>query len=145
MDTLYGPRAREEQLRREAETLTPLMWDAVEKELDDLKRIEKALDPIYQAKPDTRKIRVVMPDQSEWLVPVVLVINDRHNYYLGLKGDHYHEKLMEESEALENWEIRDWAENNMNWDDVKEFATMDRPSSVDYQDGWVNGEKRIEN
>jgi DNA (cytosine-5)-methyltransferase 1 len=42
-------------------------------------------------------------------------------------------------------DIIDWAAGNMNWDDVKDVA-VEVPhlhEKVDYQEGWVNGEKDI--
>jgi hypothetical protein len=44
----------------------------------------------------------------------------------------------------DEFEIEDWAANNMDWSDVVAFATKIGPvDQVDYQEGWVNGKKEI--
>lgn len=46
--------------------------------------------------------------------------------------------------GLEDYcEIIDWASNNMNWNDVKDHAVKVSVKEVDFQEGWVNGEKEV--
>ena len=40
-------------------------------------------------------------------------------------------------------ELIDWAQNNMNWDEVKQQAVKVSDGEIDWQDGWVNGEKEV--
>lgn len=43
----------------------------------------------------------------------------------------------------DDYEIHDWASNNMNWDEVKAHAIQVKAADVDFQEGWVNGEYSI--
>lgn len=83
-----------------------------------------------------------MPDGSIWGVPAELVAQDRADYYGDKEGEEsrkeeYANTLADDSELL------DWAENNMNWNDVAHAAILICPGSVDFQEGWVNGHKRV--
>ena len=91
-----------------------------------------------------------MPDGSEWDVPADLVAHSRAAYYAnkdtgetsGEKHTALYKKEMEYT--LRNHdELTDWAANNMNWEDVQASATMHKAGSVDYQEGWVNGDKSV--
>ena len=44
----------------------------------------------------------------------------------------------------EEYEIHDWAANNMNWEDVVlQAQIVNEDKKVDYQEGWMNGDKEI--
>lgn len=92
---------------------------------------------------------VEMPDGSKWAVPVSVIANNRADYYAkndeDFKGD-FERSLNEDTLPLfeDEYEIHDWAANNMNWEDVSDQAIeLDVEDEVDYQEGWVNGEKEI--
>jgi hypothetical protein len=40
-------------------------------------------------------------------------------------------------------EVADWAQNNMDWDDVKDVAKLVHSDEPDYQEGWVNGDYEV--
>lgn len=87
---------------------------------------------------------VTMPDNSVWQVPTEFIARHRAAYYAQEHGITFEESLEQYTLPLfydDSYEIQDWAENNMNWADVEPHATMIRPGEVDYNDGWVNGEK----
>lgn len=86
--------------------------------------------------------RIEMPDDSVWSVPVQLIVDDRDQHYSDEKEDTIGYVL---DGSLSEYEIKDWARNNMNWSDVSDYALkLDRPTpKVDYQDGWVNGSSKI--
>lgn len=96
-------------------------------------------------------LRVDMPDGSKWDVPAKMIAENRAAYYARLdveRGDaaDYERAFAREVKyALsDGYEIEDWAANNMNWSDVSEVAVMTTPpAAVDYQEGWVNGEKSV--
>ncbi|MGK4442643.1 hypothetical protein ACSMDF_04650 [Yersinia enterocolitica] len=73
-------------------------------------------------------LEITMPDGSKWAVPVHVIQTNAANNDLEIS----HEE-----------DIEDWAENNMDWADVEEFAVMTIPPEADYQEGWVNGEKKF--
>jgi hypothetical protein len=87
-----------------------------------------------------------MPDGSKWDVPAHVVADNRAKYYAKYDEDaNYQEEY--DYTYNDNSELLDWAANNMNWDDVSHLAKRVAlpPQDVDYQEGWVNGEKEIIN
>jgi hypothetical protein len=84
-----------------------------------------------------KRLHVTMPDGSEWAIDAELVAESRARYYAndGALA----------STAVDNDDLIDWAQNNMNWEDVMTSAVMvvTPDSHVDYQEGWVNGEMRV--
>lgn len=81
-------------------------------------------------------LRVTMPDNTRWDVPLELIAQSYVDHYPAIPLDH---ALNAESELM------DHAENNMNWVDVKDRARIvdSHSYSIDYQDGWCNGEKEV--
>ena len=95
-------------------------------------------------------LRVTMGDGSKWDIPARLIAEDRARYYTkrdtgkesGIEFDKAFEELI--ADALEDtYEIIDWASNNMNWSDVEDVAENASVMEVDFQEGWVNGEKEV--
>lgn len=87
-----------------------------------------------------------MQDGSKWDVPVGAIAMHRANYYKSEYCNDLSESLKQDTLPLFEdvpYEIKDWAENNMNWSDVSHVAKMVRPPQVDFQEGWVNGEKEL--
>lgn len=91
-------------------------------------------------------LRVTMPDGSKWDVPLDIIAQKA--------GEHYHEfdpdtwlTVEEGIEEFNEWPKEgkfDWAENNMNWEEVVKHAQrIEETVPVNYQEGWVNGEKEI--
>ncbi len=80
-----------------------------------------------------RKLHIKMPDNSVWAVPTALIIADHAKHYAD------EEPISED----EDDEIMDWAANNMNWSGVQHEAKLVSPPDVDFEDGWVNGDKEI--
>jgi hypothetical protein len=93
-------------------------------------------------------LRVTMPDGSKWDVPAHLIAEDRARYYADKEpvGPGRSATYLDELNATlsDSYELTDWAANNMNWSDVAKRATRaSGPDDVDYQEGWVNGDKEI--
>ncbi|WP_212635455.1 hypothetical protein [Saccharibacillus brassicae] len=97
-------------------------------------------------------LRVTMPDNSRWDVPAELIAKNRAADYAGQdtrssSGPEYEKEFQAEFEyaMTDAIELVDWATDNMNWEDVEahaqRVAQQDHP--IDYQEGWVNGEKEI--
>ena len=94
-------------------------------------------------------LRVTMPDGSLWDVPVDVIARNRAERYKDEFGDDVERSLVEDTLPLfasDNRQIRSWAAGNMDWSDVRDVARQvphyDRPP-VDFQEGWVNGEKEL--
>ena len=95
----------------------------------------------------SRMYQVTMPDQSVWEVPVIRIAEHRSKLLADSEDPEViHQFMMEDTVPLfeeDDYEIEDWAANNMNWSDVSDVAKMVTKGDVDYQEGWMNGEKRI--
>ena len=94
------------------------------------------------------KYRAIMEDGSIYEVPVLFIAMDRARYYAKIDDVELNESLNNDTIPLfldDEYEIADWAKNNMDWDDVKNVAKQVKgPSNVDFQEGWVNGEYAIQ-
>lgn len=95
-------------------------------------------------------IRITMPDGSKYDVPVEIIARNRAKHYADKEFDGDIERsLAEDTMPLfqsDDYEIHDWAANNMNWSDVKDHATLaSLPEDGDEsrQEGWVNGEYEV--
>lgn len=98
----------------------------------------------------TKVLRVTMPDGARYDVPADIIADHIAGEFAaerGPKGTPEHDSEFEliKAETLQNNDtLLDWAANNMNWSDVVDVAIqVESPSEIDYQDGWVNGEKEI--
>ncbi len=92
-------------------------------------------------------MHITMPDDSIWKVPVSIIANNRAAYYAPEYDNNFAKSLAEDTIPLFNdnhYEIIDWASNNMNWEDVEKYSSqVSKPEQIDFQEGWVNGEKEI--
>lgn len=89
-----------------------------------------------------------MPDGSVWAVPVRAVAAHRARYYAAEDGVPYEEAFAETVDLFlssdDYYDVHDWAANNMDWDDVASRAQcVEDPGSVDYQEGWTNGDWEV--
>jgi len=91
-----------------------------------------------------KKLVITMEDNSKWSVPVRVIAENRAKYYQS-KSDLSFESCMEAAiEYFEDeYEIEDWAANNMNWSDVEDIAQCLQFAQIDMEDGWCNGDKEI--
>jgi hypothetical protein len=91
-------------------------------------------------------LSIEMPDGSKWAVPVEVIAKDRaSNYAHEFDGD-VERSLAEDTMPLfeDEYEVADWAANNMNWHEVSKYAfrIQDAPP-MDFQEGWMNGAKSV--
>ena len=89
---------------------------------------------------------MTMPNGEIWQIPAEIIANSRANYYGEKEGP---EMRKEEYEYTlnDNLELIDWAANNMNWSEVKEFAKKIKEADPILEDAfeecWRNGEREI--
>lgn len=85
---------------------------------------------------------VQMPDYSYWGVPCQIIVDSRDEYYKKDKEDTV--KYIRRN-TLSEYEISEWASNNMDWKDVKEYAVFIKKDEeeFDFQEGWTNGDNEI--
>lgn len=97
----------------------------------------------------SKYLRVTMPDGSQWDVPAELIAKHRAAYYARLdtgktEGEKYDQVYRMEFTYVADSELIDWSAGEINWDDVKDQAVkVADPPQPDFQEGWVNGPKKI--
>lgn len=94
------------------------------------------------------KLYVEMTDGSIWAVPIGVIAQHRAEYYLENYAGRYTslEEALEDIEKLfemDFYEIKDWAEDNMDWEDVEEHAHKVQETKIDFQESWRHGYKEI--
>lgn len=99
----------------------------------------------------TTTIKVLTIEQSDgsvWAVPVSIIARNRAEHYASEFDGDVERSLAEDTNPLfeaDDYEVRDWAANNMNWKDVAEHAFLVRKAPpLDFQEAWCNGEKAVE-
>lgn len=95
-------------------------------------------------------LKITQKDGSVWAVPVSVIARNRADHYKDEFGGDLDRSLKEDTMALfaeSEYEIQDWAANNMDWDEVVPHAVKlaDAPplTDDDFQEAWVNGEKEL--
>lgn len=87
-----------------------------------------------------------MPDLTEWIIPVEIIAKDHAKVYAD-HFDSFEESLKDTLDLFTSdpFEVEDWSRNNMDWDDVKEYAIQLPyiPNPDLYQTGWANGEIEV--
>lgn len=94
----------------------------------------------------SKHLFITMPDASVWAVPVDVIARNRAAYYAHQYGGDIERSLTEDTLPLfegDSYEIEDWAANNMNWGEVVAHARLINEGETDYQEGWVNGDKEV--
>ncbi len=98
----------------------------------------------YERTPTQARLMVGFSDGTLWAIPVQLIVDERDAYYAAEKED---TAGFISRGSLDGGEIKDWAENNMNWSDVEEFAVQLPASGVSrqhsYEMQWTNAIKEI--
>jgi len=97
---------------------------------------------------------VVMPNGERWAVPVLIIIEDRAKYMFKEHPDEFPtlgDAIKDTAEYFaddDNYQLHDWASNNMNWSDVAKYAfkvAKSKPiTEEEKQEAWVNGEAEVE-
>jgi hypothetical protein len=96
-----------------------------------------------------RMYRVIFANGDMWDIPVEIIARNRAEYYASTDPDFkddINKSLEEDTIPLfesDYYEIKDWAQNNMNWKDVKHRALfVGRVDSMfAYEEMWTNPEE----
>ena len=100
---------------------------------------------------DNKYLLVTMPNGSKWKVPVHIIAMHRAKYYAEKEHVTLEQSLKFDTIPLfeeDEYEIEDWASNNMNWSDVEKYAIQIKDCTMSYdefQDGWINGNADVVN
>lgn len=108
--------------------------------------IDKIFD-CFDTPLNNKKIYVDMPDGLTYAIPVMVVAEHKGYRMAKYHNDDFYTAMVKEvlpEFENDNYQIKDWAKNNMNWQDVKKEAiVLKRKVECDYQEYWVNGEFEI--
>lgn len=90
---------------------------------------------------------VTMDDGSVWQIPVWLIAENRALHFAHEFNNDVHQSLAQDTLPLfaeDKYEIKDWAENMMKWEDVEAYAVCKFSAQPpDFEDDWVNGDKEF--
>lgn len=94
-----------------------------------------------------QELIVTFNDGKSWSIPVELIALSRANYYKNIDNCSFRYALDETCQVFEKYpeEILDWAQNNMNWEDVKDRARFvgEQKDNSSYNQQWCNAEMSI--
>ena len=92
-------------------------------------------------------LTLTMPDGSVWGVPVDIIALNRAAYYAKDYDFDINRSLTEDTNPFFNadeYEIKDWAANNMNWSDFDGYQfKIESATPLDFQEAWMSGEMNI--
>lgn len=96
-----------------------------------------------------KHMMIDMPDGLTYGVSVEVIARNRAEYYAHKEyGGDIAKSLRDDTLPLfeDEYQIRDWAANNMNWSDVKHDAVVlkKKVDECEFQEQWVNGEYKIQ-
>lgn len=88
--------------------------------------------------------RVEFSDGSMWNIPLSVIVHNRVEYLTGVTRESI-EVIEEEvlDEFKDSYNVGDWAQNNMDWADVVEYAVQVIRPSTDYEVEWSNAKYQV--
>jgi len=93
-----------------------------------------------------KKYYLKFSDGSTWAVPIYTIMMNHAEYVASNNGQDPMVALENESIPFfeeDDYNIEDWAKNNMNWTDVVEHAVQVTKPTLDYQTEWMNSQVKI--
>lgn len=95
-------------------------------------------------------LRLKMPDGRVYEIPIQVIAENRARSYADEFEDSLARSLEEDTLPLfakSDYDVIDWAKNNMNWEDVVLHARVISeprpPSPAEMQEGWVGGDMHV--
>ncbi len=93
-------------------------------------------------------LTVKQSDGSVWGVPVEMIASNRAEFYASEFDGDAEQSLQKDTLPLfaaDPYQINDWAVGNMNWGDFDGHQVqLSPPEPVDFEEGWVNGDKDLQ-
>lgn len=102
-----------------------------------------------------KELIITFSDGSEWAIPAEIIAKQRASYYalhdiggtITAENEAEYERIEREETdhaMSDNYEITDWASNNMNWIDLEKHAVrIAEPKPADYASEYINADKRV--
>ncbi|HKZ02395.1 MAG: hypothetical protein A2W35_06550 [Chloroflexi bacterium RBG_16_57_11] len=104
-----------------------------------MKHNYKMKDLGYPRTPTDKVLAVDMPDGFTWLIPLQLIADSRDEYWRDTRKDTIGEMYGGCVCAAISW-----ADSNIEWSDIRDYATKSVPYRVaDFDEGWRVGKKEI--
>jgi hypothetical protein len=96
----------------------------------------------YERTPTDARYQITMSNGDVYSIPLQLIADSRDEYYKEDEEDTIGFIL---DGGLDEYDLKDWASGNMNWEDVRDYACLIGRGEIfpDFQDGWVNGKSDI--
>lgn len=95
-----------------------------------------------------KMLTCVMADGTKWGVPVEIIALNRATHYAHEFDGDVARSLAEDTMPLfdsDDFEIEDWAVNNMNWSDFNGHQVkLQDAVAIDFENDWLYGAKEIE-
>ena len=95
-------------------------------------------------------VYVTFSNGETYRIPATEIAESRANYYADIdsEGDESVYDVIFKQEynytMNDNFELIDWAENNMNWQDLQGVAEyVGQDDHIDYENEWCNADKEI--
>ena len=90
---------------------------------------------------------VIMPDHSRWRISARFIAEHRAKYYAGRVPDRYQAIFVDEVAfaMFDDYVLKSWASNAMNWADVVSVAERlpDESVECDYERAWASADKEV--
>lgn len=89
---------------------------------------------------------ITMSDGSQWEIPVDIIACNRAEFYKKEFDNDIQKSLDDDTAVLfeeDEYEVEDWAKNNMNWSDVKDNAKCIKFPESDYHEDWLNEDAAV--
>lgn len=91
----------------------------------------------------TLMIAVNFSDGTTWEFPASIIAASRARYYEDKEPGCYTKEF--DYAMNSDYELLDWASNNMDWKDVLSHATLvDTRNLRDYVNEWVNADRKVQ-
>lgn len=122
---------------------------------DAIHVVKNAIDPLFVIPEPVklpalkrRFLTMTVSDGSTWGVPVMMIARHRAKHYAGEFDDNIERSLAEDTIPLFNssdYDIEDWAVNNMNWSDFTgHHVKLREGTGIDFQEAWMECEKGLQ-
>lgn len=89
-------------------------------------------------------LKVRFSNGDLFAIPARVIAEDRANYYADLDGYDLNSNEWEAEIVYalnDDYEIEDWAANNMNWSDLEPHSKrINSDEEFDYDDGWTDAD-----
>ena len=91
-----------------------------------------------------KMLYVQFSDGTIWGIPARIIADIRAKYYAENDSENTEYQAEFDYTMSDDYEIKDWATGNMNWEDVKEHAKQFGGIEVDYDAEWMNAKRWIQ-